>query len=270
MAPATEYHFRAGSTDACGNGPAWTDDGTVTTAAVSTTLDVGGYTLTQTSTDKSYTLPAGTIVPAGGYVVIGRNAQKAAFESFWGVTLGPNVVYVNANNTSGNLAPTINGDETFTVKNAVGTILDGPTIAMPPDPGNQSIRRNDPCLAAGLEESWTRGAATPTLATPGSGAGAGCGTGIVINEFSDASSGNSVYEFVELRWDSPSAAPAATTGAATDVTTTGATLNGTVNPNGVATTVSFEWGMTTSYGQTTAGPTCLGAPGRRRRRSPPR
>ena len=45
-------------------------------------------------------------------------------------------------------------------------------------------------------------------------------------------------------------APAVTTSAATGVTTTGATLNGTVNPNGVATTASFEWGTTTSYGQT--------------------
>ena len=251
LSPSTEYHFRAGSTDACGNGPAWSTDGTVTTAAVSTTLDIGGWQLVQTSTVKTYTIPQGTTVPAGGYVVIGRNAEKAAFESFWGVTLGPNVVYLNANNTSGNLAPVINGDETFSVKNASGTTLDGPTIAMAPDPANQSIRRNDPCLPAGSAGSWTIG--VPATATPGSGAGTGCGTGLVINEFSDAS--NYVYEFVELHWDSPAAAPAPTvvTGSATDVTTTGATLNGTVNPNGVATTVSFEWGVTAAYGQTTQG-----------------
>ncbi len=249
LGAGTEYHFRAGSTDPCGNGPAWSSEGTVTTAPVSTTLDVGGYQLTQTSTDKTYTLPPGTTVPAGGYVVIARNANKAAFEAFWGVTLGPNVVYLNANNASGNLAPTINGDETFTVKNAAGTILDGPTIAMAPNPANQSIRRNDPCLAAGSAGSWTVGAISS--ATPGTGAGAGCGTGLVINEFSDAS--DYIHEFVELHWDSPVAAPAATTGAATDVTTTGATLNGTANPNGSATTVSFDWGQTTSYGETTAG-----------------
>ena len=47
------------------------------------------------------------------------------------------------------------------------------------------------------------------------------------------------------------AAPAATTGAATDVTQTSATLNGTVDPNGVAATVRFEYGTTTAYGQQT-------------------
>jgi hypothetical protein len=40
----------------------------------------------------------------------------------------------------------------------------------------------------------------------------------------------------------------ATTSAATAVTSTGATVNGTVNPNGQATTYAFQWGLTTSYG----------------------
>lgn len=247
LTAATEYHFRAGSTDACGNGPAWSSDGTVTTQAVSATLDLGGYQLIQTSTDKTYTLPPGTTVSAGGYVVIARNADKAAFESAWGVTLGPNVVFLNALSPSGEWAPTINGGETFTVKNAVGTILDGPTIVLPAT--FQSVRRNDPCLPAGSAGSWTAGALAS--ATPGSGAGAGCGIGLVINEFSDASDFN--HEFVELHYDAQTAlAPVATTVAATDVTTTGATLNGTVNPNGLATSAAFEWGPTTSYGQTTA------------------
>ncbi|MHB8458094.1 MAG: protease pro-enzyme activation domain-containing protein, partial [Acidimicrobiales bacterium] len=42
--------------------------------------------------------------------------------------------------------------------------------------------------------------------------------------------------------------PQATTEAATSVTTTQATLNGTVNPNGAATTYQFQYGTTTSYG----------------------
>ena len=37
---------------------------------------------------------------------------------------------------------------------------------------------------------------------------------------------------------------------AKDITSSGATLNGTVNPNDLSTTVSFEYGTTTSYGQT--------------------
>ena len=46
--------------------------------------------------------------------------------------------------------------------------------------------------------------------------------------------------------------PAATTGAATDVTLNGATLNATVDPQGAATTYHFEYGTSDSYGLTTA------------------
>ena len=45
--------------------------------------------------------------------------------------------------------------------------------------------------------------------------------------------------------------PVATTAAATGITGTGATLNGTVNPEGSDTTVSFQYGTTTAYGTTT-------------------
>ncbi len=46
--------------------------------------------------------------------------------------------------------------------------------------------------------------------------------------------------------------PVVTTDPATAISTTGATLNGTVNPSGQATTASFEWGTTASYGQSTS------------------
>ena len=42
--------------------------------------------------------------------------------------------------------------------------------------------------------------------------------------------------------------PTATTGSATNITTTGARLNGTVNANGYSSTVTFQYGPTTSYG----------------------
>jgi len=53
-------------------------------------------------------------------------------------------------------------------------------------------------------------------------------------------------------------APAATTSAATGVSTTAATINGSVNANNATTTVTFEYGTTTSYGSTaTATPSSL-------------
>jgi hypothetical protein len=48
-------------------------------------------------------------------------------------------------------------------------------------------------------------------------------------------------------------APTVVALATSGVTSNGATLNATVNPNGIATTVVFEWGTTTSYGNTTSG-----------------
>ncbi|MCP5105688.1 MAG: hypothetical protein GY950_20035, partial [bacterium] len=46
------------------------------------------------------------------------------------------------------------------------------------------------------------------------------------------------------------AVPTVTTGIAAPVTTTTATLNGTVNANGNSTTVTFQYGLTTAYGTT--------------------
>ena len=46
--------------------------------------------------------------------------------------------------------------------------------------------------------------------------------------------------------------PIVATGSASAITYNSATLNGTVNPNGFATTYVFNWGTTASYGTTTA------------------
>ncbi len=46
--------------------------------------------------------------------------------------------------------------------------------------------------------------------------------------------------------------PSATTGIATNIASNSVTLNGVVNPNGVATGAFFQWGTTTSYGNTTS------------------
>jgi hypothetical protein len=51
------------------------------------------------------------------------------------------------------------------------------------------------------------------------------------------------FEYVKM-------APVATTNAASAITTTGATLNGIVNANNDSSTVSFEYGLSTSYGTT--------------------
>lgn len=162
-----------------------------------TSVNVSGWRIGQLNATFNYTIPTGTTIPAGGYLVVGRNATKSAFETFWrgGTPLPANVVYLNSADTM----PVINGSETYDLFNAAGTKVDGTTIAMASAAGN-SMQRKDPCLSASATASWTVVAASS--ATPGTGAGAGCAKGVVINEFSDAlGTNNFVYELIELHND---------------------------------------------------------------------
>ncbi|HKS23962.1 MAG TPA: hypothetical protein VJZ76_14255 [Thermoanaerobaculia bacterium] len=161
------------------------------TKTVDDAIDVGGWTLTQANATLNYTIPTGTIIQSHGYVIVARNATKAQFESFWGVTLGANVTYVN----SADHMPQINGSETYTLKNSGGTTIDGATVGM--DSGALKSLQRANCGAVGSAGTWTNVSASS--ATPGSGGLTGCGKGVFINEFSDAiGTGNYIYEFVEL------------------------------------------------------------------------
>jgi len=175
--------------------------GVGTSAAVSVTVsnvapppagtDVSGWKVTQANSTLNYILPAGTVIPSKGYVIIARNATQAAFETFWGRTLGANVVYIN----SGDTMPQINGDEKYTLYNAAGSKVDGATVAMDPAAGFSYQRAT--CGQVSKASTWSKVSAAS--ATPGSGGLATCGKGVFINEFSDANgTSNFVYEFIEL------------------------------------------------------------------------
>jgi Domain of unknown function DUF11 len=69
---------------------------------------------------------------------------------------------------------------------------------------------------------------------------------VSFNSIGDESAASAPFYF-----KTPSA-PAVTTLAATDVGFASATMNGSVNPNGVSTTAYFQYGITTGYGLTTA------------------
>jgi len=153
--------------------------------------DVSGWKLVQANATLNYTIPSGTVIPSGGYAIVARNATKAQFEAFWGVTLGSNVVYINSADTM----PQINGSETYTLKDQNNATVDGPTYAHDSSSGD-SLERST-CGASGLAGTWTKVAATS--ATPASNGKTGCNLGVFINENSDAiGTGNYVYEFIEL------------------------------------------------------------------------
>ena len=69
-------------------------------------------------------------------------------------------------------------------------------------------------------------------------------TGTPISLAAGATTGNINFALVK--------APTVITVAATNVTSFGATLNGTVNPNGSSTTAVFQYGLTTGYGNQVA------------------
>lgn len=193
--------------------------------------DVSGWKITQANATYEYTLPAGTTIPADGYLVVARSADKAAFEAFWGVTLGANTTFLNS---AGGM-PVINGDENYSLFNASLALVDGPSASMPASAA-RSIQRADPCAA-----TWNT--VLESAANAGAGAGAGCGGGVKLNEFSDASgTGNFIYEFIELHNDA-AAGGGDTQPPSTAITApaNGATVSGTVS---VTASASDDTGVT--------------------------
>ena len=153
-------------------------------------LNLNGYVLKEYNAYHDYTF-GDVDVLSGQYVIVCRDADKASFESFWGITLGSNVVFINSNGQ----IPMINGDETFSLYNSLGERIDTTYFIM------------------NVNESWYRGATNSNdwysrqegEADPGSGANGGNNAGFVITEVSDAS--NYIYEFIELYYDQGDAPP---------------------------------------------------------------
>ncbi len=166
--------------------------------ASSLQTDVSGYKLIQTASAKTFVLPKGTVLGAGTTLIVGRNSDKAAFEAFWKVTLPPGTIYINSKDSF----PSINGDETFTMQDGAGKVVDGPTVAMG-KPAVSNFQRKQPIGAANVAASWTVGAAGPGVSKPGTGCAVG-GDGVFISEFSDAiGTGAFAYEFVEICFAGP-------------------------------------------------------------------
>lgn len=158
-------------------------------------VDMSNWRLNQTSPVVAFVLPQGTVIPAGGYLIVARNVGRTAFEQYWQRTLAPDVLYIDAQNA----IPRIDGAETFTLTDQYGTVIDGPTRTAAV--GNDYNRRAG--LPAGTASSWTVTAASAFTATPGTGQAVPTNPAYVyISEFSDVpAGGNKDYQFVEIHFD---------------------------------------------------------------------
>jgi phosphatidylserine/phosphatidylglycerophosphate/cardiolipin synthase-like enzyme len=170
----------------------------LTAALHSQPLDISGYKIVQANASTTITLPAGTVIQPGGYLIVARNSTRAAFETFFGITLNANVVFINGTTViGGNGFPTINGSETYELQNATSVKIEGPTIAMPAATPFNSVKRKSPIGDATAEASWTRDAVS--AANPGTGMTNTNSGKLIISEFSDATA--FANEFVELYYD---------------------------------------------------------------------
>ncbi len=159
----------------------------VLAAQTGDSLNINNYQIKQYSASYTYTFGDITLFD-GEYIVIGRNADKAAFETFWNVSLAANVIYINGANS----ALSINGAETFSLHDATPSLIDSSTSALV---GGNTVVRDATNL-----NTWTQ--FDDTTGTPGSGVTGGNDAGFVITEYSDASgTGNYIYEFVEVFFD---------------------------------------------------------------------
>ncbi|MBN2722490.1 MAG: lamin tail domain-containing protein [Deltaproteobacteria bacterium] len=154
--------------------------------------DLSGYTIVQHDSEQSYTIAEGTVLNPGQVLLLLRNADKAAFELYKGITIPPDTIVIN----SGNKMPLINGDEVYELLDTSSTIVDGPTT--PLVSGNAYLRTDssaDPFIPA----SWIQVA--PSLGTPGTSAPTLLSnTGKpVITEIADQ--GEYVYEYIEITCD---------------------------------------------------------------------
>lgn len=160
-------------------------------------LDLSGWILVQTDSPRELVLPAGTVLEPGMVLVVGRSANQADFEDFWGVTLGAGALYVSG----GGDFPTINGDETYTVRDADDLVVDGPTPALLLGENQQ---RDDAGLPAADGGAWSVSANPNDTATPGDADPSASAAGLAITEVSDViGAGGYVYEFIELSYVMP-------------------------------------------------------------------
>lgn len=170
-----------------------TTDATESDTQSSDEIDLSGWTLVQTASAREIVIPDGTLVPVGGFLVIGRNASAATFQDFWSVAWGDDVVYVEG----GDDFPTINGDETYTLRDPNDVVVDGPTPALAL---STSAARVDAAMAGTAEAAWESSATPNTSAVPGESVATGGASGVpYISEYADTTGqGNFGYEFVEV------------------------------------------------------------------------
>jgi plastocyanin len=163
--------------------------------------------------------------------------------------------YVHGASMSGTITVNSNGEPAVTTESATSVTEHEATLKGTVNPNGKAT------------EYFFKWGATASYGHETSTKSAGAGTtGVAVSETLTGLTQGTTYHFRLVAKNekgpaegadqtfttaSPPGPPSATTGEATSVSETEATLNGAVNPDGEATKYLFKWGTTIGYGQTT-------------------
>jgi Leucine-rich repeat (LRR) protein len=276
--PNTTYHFRGYATNS--NGTGYSSDNTFTTSAAppavvtlsATNLTTSSAHLNGTvnpngtsvivSFEYGLTTAYGTSIKAAPSVMSGSQIQNAAAD-LSGLT--PNTTYHYRIIASGNAGSSNGNDMTFTTPGLVPVVIN-PTIS--------NITMSSAILGGTVSSSngsliMERGIVYSTTPNPTWESASTKTASGDLGAFSVLVSGlkaNTVYYFRayarneagfgytnDSSFKTNSTEPVVTTLPASKITKNSAVLNGKVNANGLATSIQFEYGKTTDYGNTLPG-----------------
>jgi hypothetical protein len=269
----TTYHVRAYATNSKGTG--YGDDKSFITlgqAPVATTLAASNllttsatlngtvnanYLTTTVTFDYGTTTSYGSTVTATPSPVAGNTASNVAASIS---SLSPGTIYHFRLKTVNALGTTNGSDLTFTTlgQQPSATTLAATSVLTASAVLNGTVNANYLSTAATFEYGLTTSYGSTIAALPSPVTGT---TNTSISANLSALFPGTIYHFRvkavnalgttngnDLTFTTGGQAPSATTIAATNVLALTATLNGTVNANELSTVVTFEYGLTTSYG----------------------
>jgi uncharacterized protein (TIGR02145 family) len=276
LTPGTLYYIRAYATNRFGTGYASNEiqytpakPATANTAAASLigntmvtlngTVNANNFSATVTfeyGTTTSY----GSTIPATPSTVTGSSTTNVS-ANISGLTQGTfyhfKVKAVNAGGT------TDGGEQTFTTLQEPSATTDAATnITTTSATLNGTVNANNSSTNVSFEYGTSTAYGSTVSASPGTVTG---NTNTLVNasltgltqgttyhyRVKAVSSGGTIYGLDKtIDTQTP---PSVTTIAATSVANTTSTINGTINANNFSTTVTFEYGLTTSYGSTVPG-----------------
>ena len=167
--------------------------GTVTCANI---VDMAGWKVVQNN-GLEITLPAGTTLPASGFLVIGRKTDQVGFEACHGA-LPANATYINGQDLiGGNGFPLVDSGRAYHLENASGVTIDGVTPTAGTTQACQRLNTTGDGTTAGEWSCVNMANSNAGVFMAGSGQDK-----VVISEFGDNSS--YLCEFIEIYYDAAS------------------------------------------------------------------